>query len=1434
MVTLAMVPLKAQPPGFVDRVYASGFNQAIGLTFDELGRMYVWERGGRVFIVEDGLKTSTPLLDLSDEVGGWRDFGLLSVVLDPDFLSNGHIYLLYTVDFNHFDLGNTARDAYFAAYGRITRYTVTNPSAVIDVMAVDPASRQVLLGETPQTGFPCTHQSHHVGFLQFGADGTLLATCGDAASYSTTDEGGVIGGGWVNECIQHGILDTTSGRNENIGAYRSQAPYSLNGKMVRIDPSTGNGLPSNPLYNASQPRSQESRLWARGLRNPCRMVYKPGTGSANPALGDPGTFFIGDVGWNKREEFSICDGPNMNFGWPWYEGFSLEGNYTNPNFQPGTNGIPAHDPPAFDWRNGRTARVMRNGTVYNMGAGGNPVAGNNFNGNCSIGGVWYEGTDFPPEYRNSYYQADYGTGWIQQFIFDTNNQPLEVKSFLPNGGAVTGLGTSPTTGSIYYVNFGSVVRKISYVGTNLPPTAVIKADQTTGQDGLSVAFRGNRSSDPEGDPLTYTWDFGDGSVSNAVNPSHTFTSGAGVPMKFVVKLTVDDGNGFPDTDSLVISLNNTAPVILSTSIDSKHYYSGTETVNLSAIVTDAEDNPADLRVEWQTFLYHDNHNHAEPIAQVASTTTVLSPVGCDGILYFYRIRLKVTDSGGLSSIFEKDIYPDCGGSGSNPVARFNFEEISQKPFKYSFDAIASYDLDGPLLSYLWDFGDGMTSDKINPTHVFFEEGSYTITLTVTDQDGNTNSTNSVVSILCSSASYGTPTGEVEYERWNGVGGTSLSSIDFENDLPSSVTALTRTETQTNVADNYGGRIRGYLFPPQTGTYNFWIASDDNGELFVSTDDNPSNMASIASVPGWTNSRQWTKYAEQQGSINLVAGQRYYFEARFKEGGGGDNLAVRWQLPDGTMEEPIGANRIAPYNGGAYPILWREEFHLPDGLTTDNGGTKWIADATNLGGNAVYRISGQSIAGTNLDGEAIWTSDTVYIGSEAEVSVSFDHRGDGTFESPDYFRVYYKLDGGPEQLLLDRTGASMPASTTTFTSGAISGNTLQLLVRMRNSTNSETYVLDNVTFSSNGSLNGGGSAQCASCISTPASRIALRGQYGSCVSEFNNAYLEIQDQYEEALLAIHDNNQDLGLVTVETFDHGNDPFVFGDFFYLTRSFEITAENTFASSVRVKFYLLPSEFAALQAAAPTVSDLNDVVLEKYSNGKLGEAGTGSLSIISPVSTSMGTGPDGSHELVYDVPSFSTFFIRAAQTTFPVEWLDFRVAAEGLHAALEWEVAQDGKGSHFEIERSANGSDYKQIATVVMEKAEKPSNRYTHLDKNIADLGVATLYYRIRQYDFNGQETLGPTRILALDLSRQLRVSVYPNPATEGFTLRYFLPENTSATYEILDIMGKTVDEGILEKQEGSSKKHIQSADWARGVYFVKVRHALGSITQKFILE
>src|SRR2546427_8593654 len=87
------------------------------------------------------------------------------------------------------------------------------------------------------------------------------------------------------------------------------------------------------------------------------------------------------------------------------------------------------------------------------------------------------------------------------------------------------------------------------------------------------------------------------------------------------------------------------------------------------------------------------------------------------------------------------------------------------------------------------------------------------------------------------------------------------------------------EAPSNFADNYGQRMRALLVPPVTGSYVFWISSDDNSVLYLSTDADPAHKVPIASVTSWTNSRQWNTYPSQKSAPILLTNMfRYYVQA----------------------------------------------------------------------------------------------------------------------------------------------------------------------------------------------------------------------------------------------------------------------------------------------------------------------------------------------------------------------------------------------------------------------------------------------------------------------------------------------------------------------------------------------------------------------------
>jgi hypothetical protein len=159
------------------------------------------------------------------------------------------------------------------------------------------------------------------------------------------------------------------------------------------------------------------------------------------------------------------------------------------------------------------------------------------------------------------------------------------------------------------------------------------------------------------------------------------------------------------------------------------------------------------------------------------------------------------------------------------------------------------------------------------------------------------------------------TGTILREHWLNITGTSIDEMRTQiGRAPDGVTELTNFDCPINFNDHYGQRVSGYITAPQTGDYTFWIASDDNSELWLSTDECPSNAQKIAFVNGWTGQHEWTKFLSQRSpAIPLVTGKRYYIEALQIDNDQTDYLAVGWQGPGITddMERPIPGSRLTP-------------------------------------------------------------------------------------------------------------------------------------------------------------------------------------------------------------------------------------------------------------------------------------------------------------------------------------------------------------------------------------------------------------------------------------------------------------------------------------------------------------------------------------------
>ncbi|UCG56616.1 MAG: hypothetical protein JSU70_17345 [Phycisphaerales bacterium] len=164
-------------------------------------------------------------------------------------------------------------------------------------------------------------------------------------------------------------------------------------------------------------------------------------------------------------------------------------------------------------------------------------------------------------------------------------------------------------------------------------------------------------------------------------------------------------------------------------------------------------------------------------------------------------------------------------------------------------------------------------------------------------------------------------GKILRQWWLGLGGTTLATLTSNANYPNNPDGwefVDLFEGPVNWQDNYGSRLSGWLFPPGTGDYTFWIATDDPGQCWLSTDEDPANAVMICEVTGWVPSRDFDNTGggiggpeQRSAPISLEAGKRYWIEANMKEGGGGDNIAVAWQGPGIPVREVISAEYVGP-------------------------------------------------------------------------------------------------------------------------------------------------------------------------------------------------------------------------------------------------------------------------------------------------------------------------------------------------------------------------------------------------------------------------------------------------------------------------------------------------------------------------------------------
>lgn len=553
-------------------VVASGFDRPTAARVTSTGDWLIALQAGEVLALRsDGAQNVC--LDLTDEVNRFADLGLLGLALDPGFEPNGgphsHLYLLATVtDALGIDAPPGTDDR--PTWGQVLRFRVETNGA--GDWVAQPATREVLLGRREPDGRAPTalaalSSSHTGGHLAFAPDGSLLVSTGDGADFAFADTGGAQPFGF--EDFVHPVtgLRGPLPLEQDLGSFRASSLESLSGKLLRIDPDTGLGLPSNPFFDGD-PGSARSRVFALGLRNPFRFALEAGTGSTDPALGDPGRVWVGDVGSTLFEELNLVALAGADFGWPCFEGFDPQPDFTIDCS--GATGLA----PSFAFAHDPAQTVAATAPLFD--ALGLPAVAPLSISLCV--GQGYSSANapsaVPTDWLDQPIAFDPFTGFLLRAAHDGAGQGGSTQGA---SAQLTGLHTlatgltgvvdvmrCPTTGDVFVLRLGfataagSLERLVP--GSNLAPVAQLLASPASGVAPLDVTFDASASTDGDFDPLQYRFDFGDGApevFGSASVVQHAYPNSG----LYLATCEVSDGFGGLSARTVPVAVGDNLPLV---------------------------------------------------------------------------------------------------------------------------------------------------------------------------------------------------------------------------------------------------------------------------------------------------------------------------------------------------------------------------------------------------------------------------------------------------------------------------------------------------------------------------------------------------------------------------------------------------------------------------------------------------------------------------------------------------------------------------------------------------------------------------------------------------------------------------------------------------------------------------------------------------------
>lgn len=348
--------------------------------------------------------------------------------------------------------------------------------------------------------------------------------------------------------------------------------------------------------------------------------------------------------------------------------------------------------------------------------------------------------------------------------------------------------------------------------TNLAPSVSIIANPAAGKAPLKVEFFGI-AEDPEGDELSFSWDFGDGTSSSSRNYAHTYVN----EDVYNVKLTVTDSHGNLATAmATVVVQEDLAPSVAIVAEPE------TGKAPLTVIFTAFGDFGDDLTYSWD----FDDNSPAE-LGRIVAHVFVKENS--------YAVSCTATDSQGNSATAVKiiNVGPNTGiGVNMPPVAMASASPVAgNAPLVVSFTGIG-IDTDGEVVSYYWDFGDGYSSREQNPVHMFNYQGVFNVQFIVTDDKGDIGMDTVQITVMQAIENQTTYTLNLE-QGWNLV---SLPLMPANNEINAVLgsldyTSVWRWNSDSQVWESYLNGIGGEFSTLESGR-GYWIYANSDDTVTV--------------------------------------------------------------------------------------------------------------------------------------------------------------------------------------------------------------------------------------------------------------------------------------------------------------------------------------------------------------------------------------------------------------------------------------------------------------------------------------------------------------------------------------------------------------------------------------------------------------------------